>query len=158
MNRYVLLCLACIACTRIGAPVLTALSYGHIHFGQSLAVAEKTVGEKALVTPQSDPACHYVSFNAYPNVRFMVENGVVTRGEVHAGLVLGVAIGDSMESVKSKHPNIQIESHKYDPNGHYMILKSGDAKFAVVMEVGEGRITDIRGGVEPSVEYVEGCL
>ncbi|PTU32272.1 hypothetical protein [Stenotrophobium rhamnosiphilum] len=158
MNRYLLLCIACISCTEVAESGLTAQSYGRIQFGQPLATAEKILDEKIVMAANSDPACHYVSFAAYPNVRFMVENGVVTRGELQAGQSLGVGIADSLESAKAKHPDVYIQPHKYDPNGHYLILKSSDAKFAVVMEEAGGKITKIRGGIEPSVEYVEGCL
>ncbi len=88
----------------------------------------------------------------------MVENGIVTRGELQTGSALGIALGDSLESAKSKHQDVVITSHKYDPNGHYLIFNSPDAKFAVVMEESQGKITAIRGGVKPSVDYVEGCL
>lgn len=90
----------------------------------------------------------------------MVEEGVITRAEssVAVPTSLGLTVGASMEAVKKSVPSVVIEPHQYDPDGHYLIFKSPDGKTAVVMEEGGGKVTAVRGGLEPSVEYVEGCL
>ena len=63
-----------------------------------------------------------------------------------------------MEAVKKIVPSVVIEPHQYDPYGHYLIFKSPGGKTALVMEEGGRKVTAVRGGLEPSVEYVEGCL
>jgi hypothetical protein len=47
--------------------------------------------------------------------------------------------------------------HKYEPQSHYLVLPSTDGMSALVFEESGGLITKVRAGVEPSVEYVEGC-
>jgi hypothetical protein len=69
-----------------------------------------------------------------------------------------IRFGTSMEEVKRRYPTVEVEPHKYDDTGHYLIFKSKDGKHAILFEVGGGKVTDTRAGVEPSVEYVEGCL
>ena len=147
------------------AAVLSPTSYGKIEFGRSLAEIERAVGEAARASAGQDDACRSVTFGAYPGMRLIVEKGIVTRADVTSGdapadiaNVLHVRLGDAFADVRARQPSLKIQPHKYDPNGHYLIQKSADGKNAVVLEESGGRISAIRAGVEPSVEYVEGCL
>lgn len=139
--------------------VLSPLSYGKVRFGSKLSDVEVTLGQRA--TPERrEKSCDFVSFKMYKGVRFMVEEGVVTRADAEAGVPnsAGVAVGMPFARVKTMHPKIRIEPHKYDESGHYLILPSSDNRAALVFEESEGKITDARAGVQPSVQYVEGCL
>lgn len=142
-------------------PVLSATGYGAIKFGAQLSDVEKMVSEQVeKPSDEDEAACRYVQFKAYPETDFMVEDGVITRAEVSekAENNLNISVGWRLEKVKEKYPSVLLEPHHYDPNGHYLIFKSVDGKTAIVMEESDGKITHIRGGLEPSVEYVEGCL
>jgi hypothetical protein len=144
-----------------GDPVLSATSYGQIKFGDSLGKVERLLNEKTpKITDPDEKLCRQIKFRAYPAVTLMVENGVVTRAESSAAIPtsLGLTVGASLEAVMKKVATIVIEPHQYDPNGHYLILKTPDGKAALVLEEGGGKVTNVRGGLEPSVEYVEGCL
>jgi len=144
-----------------GEPVLSETSYGKVKFGDSLEHFEILLNDKAPeITDPDERFCRQISFRSYPKVVFMVEEGVVTRAESSAPIAtsLGITVGTSFEAVKKKVPSVVIEPHKYDPDGHYLILKAPDGKSALVMEEAEGKVSTIRGGLEPSVEYVEGCL
>jgi hypothetical protein len=144
-----------------GAPVLSATGYGAIKFGTKLSDVEKKMSEHvAPPTDEDDAACRYVQLKSYPEAKFMVEDGVITRADVSekAKNTLHISVGTTLARVRAGHPRAQLERHQYDPNGHYVIFKSADSKTAIVMEESEGKIVDIRGGLEPSVEYVEGCL
>ena len=91
----------------------------------------------------------------------MVEESTVTRADVTDSSIpnaLGIKIGATLDEVKRRYPKVIVEPHQYDPTGHYLIFKSKDGKRAIVFEEGDGKITHIRAGMEPSVEYVEGCL
>jgi hypothetical protein len=72
--------------------------------------------------------------------------------------VVGVTVGSSLKAAENGSPAPLIEPNRYDPAGHYVIFKSPDGKRALILEEVGGKITDVRGGLEPSVEYVEGCL
>lgn len=140
-------------------PVLSWDSYGEVVFGSRLSNVEMKLKEKSK--PQKrDPGCDFVRFHQYPKAEFMVEDGVVTRADVEAGVpnILEVPVGMPLSKVKIKYPKVHIEQHHYDEEGHYLIFKSRDGKKVIVMEEGGGKVTNIRGGIEPSVEYVEGCL
>lgn len=140
-------------------PVLSPFGYGPIRFGQTLDVVEANLNETAL-PKKRESGCAFVKFAKYPQIRFMVEEGIVTRGDANAGLgnSARVSVGMSLASVKAMHPKIRIELHKYDDNGHYLILDSPDGSSAIVFEESAGKVTAVRAGKKPSVEYVEGCL
>jgi hypothetical protein len=141
-----------------GPNVLSLGGYGKIRFGTTLAVAEAELMEHA--TPKTrEPGCDFVRFKKYPGIRFMVEDGVVTRADAGKRIAnsAGVKEGMPLARVLAMHPRMEIEPHKYDDTGHYLILRSPDKSSAFVFEEGGGKITGIRAGIQPSVEYVEGC-
>jgi hypothetical protein len=140
--------------------VLTDKSYGLVNFGGKLEAIVKKVGEKAK-GETDDRECDFVTFKKYPGIKFMVEDGIVTRADAISPQIqnkLQIRIGTSMEEVKRRYPTVEVKPHKYEETGHYLIFKSQDGKRAILFEEGNGKVTDTRAGVEPSVEYVEGCL
>ena len=143
-----------------GAPVLSDRAYGAIIFGQPLEAAETQLSEKAQTTKDPEEEhCRYVSFMIYPHISFMVENGVITRAESSSAIPTskGITVGASLKAAKRKRPTV-VEPHKYEDNGHYIIFRSSGAKRALLLEEVNGTVTAVRGGLVPSVEYVEGCL
>jgi hypothetical protein len=166
MNRTIktwitaLLLFAALPATSSDRLVLSPEGYGAVKFGDKLAAAEKKLGQRA--EPRNrESSCNFVTFKAYPGVRFMVEDGVVTRGDAKESKIqnsIGIPMGTSLAEVQRRFPTASIERHAYDPEGHYVIFKSHEGKRAVVFGEGGGKITDVRAGLEPSVEYIEGCL
>lgn len=152
-------CLAIAACSVDDAPpTLTSQSYGEVKFGAPLADAE--VRLQQLAEPQvRDEGCSYVTFARYSDIRFMVENEIVTRADAGATIVnaAGPGIGDDSSELQRTNPQLRIMPHKYEPESRYLILASADGASALVFEESGGVITMVRAGVEPSVEYVEGC-
>lgn len=148
------------AATAAAPPVLSADSYGPVKFGATLAALEQTLGSKAEAPGTSDPACHSVRFPSLPGIRFMVEEGVVTRADAEPGIAntLGLAVGDTLAQATGRHAALVVGPHKYEPAGHYLTMKSPDGRAAIVMEEDGKTITKIRAGLLPSVSYVEGCL
>lgn len=140
---------------------LTDESYGLVKFGAKLSAVEKKVGEKMTFSPTSEQSCRQGKLKKYPDMYFMVENGIVTRadvdGEKNVPNAYGVKLGDPMEEFKTKHPEIKIKPHTYIDGGFYLFLHSKDGRRAIVIEETEGKASAIRGGMLPSVGYVEGC-
>ena len=131
---------------------------GQVVFGASLKSVEDVLGED-VSNQVRDSECSMVSFKAYPGTLFMVEGGIVTRADVAADVpnVLGIKVGDSRESVLGKYPKAHVEPHKYLEGGYYLTFPSKDGKRAMVLEVGEDKVLEIRAGLQPSVGYVERC-
>jgi hypothetical protein len=157
-----IICFLLATATSIAAdsPVLTERSYGAVTFGGSLKSVEKRVGEKAK-RETGDKGCDFATFKKFPGVKFMVEDGIVTRADAVSPEIknkLQIKRGTSIDEVKKRYPTVEVKPHKYDPTGHYLIFKSKDGKRAILFEEGDGKVTNTRAGMEPSVEYVEGCL
>ncbi|OQW95099.1 MAG: hypothetical protein BWK79_03580 [Beggiatoa sp. IS2] len=131
---------------------LSADTYGKVIFGSRLVDVAKKLKEQVNV---NNKECDYVTFRSYPNAQFMVEKGIITRVNVDPGIqniLLALPVDTKRKSIA-----VAIEPHKYAAAGSYLIFKNADGKKAVVMEADEGKIKNIRAGLEPSVEYVEGC-
>jgi hypothetical protein len=140
--------------------VLTDKSYGIVTYGSKLKAIEKQLGEAAK-GETGDKECDFVKFDKLPGINFMVENGIITRADVESPQIqnkLQIRIGTSIAEVKHRYPKVEVKPHKYDETGHYLIFKSRDGKRAILFEESDGKVTKARAGVEPSVEYVEGCL
>jgi len=140
--------------------LLSAEGIGAIRFGMTLAQAQQAVGAKASLPQPFDPACSMVRFAGLPKLRFMVENGIVTRADAEAGVenALGIAVGDSLATVRARHPEAQVTPHKYDENGHYLTFPGAEGRAAIILEASGDKVTTIRAGLEPSVAYVETCM
>jgi len=141
-------------------PVLSDSSYGVIRFGANLSAVESRLKEKAK-SDTGEFDCNFVTFRKYPGIMFMVEKGLITRADVASKIIPNIQrikIGTPLAEVKERYPKAIIMPHKYDEKGHYVIFKSPDGKRAMVFEETEGKIGSVRAGLEPSAEYVEGCL
>jgi hypothetical protein len=73
-------------------------------------------------------------------------------------LLGGVRVGDSEESARNVYGQRAFaRPHKYLQGALYLIVYTADRDAAVVLEIVNGRVVSIRGGLIPAVEYVEGC-
>lgn len=139
--------------------VLSASGAGAIRFGMTLAQAEQAAGGKAMLPTPFDSACSMVRFPALPKLRFMVENGVVTRADAEPGVTnaLDIAVGDALDSLRARHPEGVPSPHKYDAQGHYLSFPGADGRSAILVEESGGKVTKVRAGLQPAVAYVETC-
>lgn len=143
------------------APTLSWTGYGPVRFGMTVKEAEAVAGPRADADADRmlSTECDYLQFASLPGIRLMVEAGVITRGDAGPGIgnALGIAVGDTLASVRAAHPKAQVSPHKYDPAGHSVWFAAPDGKAGIVMEAQNGLITRIRAGRVPAVGYVESC-
>lgn len=161
--RLFLVCLIALSIQPVAALaadlILSPQGYDLIRFGQKLKRTETALGEHSKAD-DPDESCTYVEFKKYPKVRFMVEDGVITRADVDESTpnTSGIKIGMSIATARRIQPHLKIEPHQYDPEGHYLTLSIKRGRFALVFETDKSKVTYVRGGIQPSVSYVEGCL
>ncbi len=163
MNKLIsiLATLATCAAAHGAEPVLSAAAYGQVSFGDRIEAVEERLGEQAPpITDTDEEQCRQIEFKAYPGVHFMVERGRVTRAASSRAIrtSIGLTVGASMSNVRRALPAAAVQAHPYVEGGHYLILKSPDGKTALLMEEAQDTVTAVRGGLLPSVQYVEGCL
>jgi len=165
----VALCVAGLAAcgSQSGPPAVTGDGFGKMRFGMKIAEAEAALGHKLVpfVEGASDEeACRYYKADgALPNMAFMTADGVVVRLDVQPGsdqaTDTGAKIGDGEPQVLELYKGrVEVQPHKYTgPEGHYLVVKGGDGKVQLVFETDGAKVVSYRAGVEPQVQYVEGC-
>jgi len=141
---------------------ITTAGWGPVHVGMS-----STDSRLAQLRFEPVPAasgvehCHYIQSVDVPELRVMIEAGKVVRVETHQGRYStpsGVRVGDSEESARNVYGQRAVaRPHKYLQGALYLIVYTADRDAAVVLEIVNGRVVSIRGGLIPAVEYVEGC-
>jgi hypothetical protein len=146
-------------CAVAGTGVLSPQGYGLVRFGMKVEETERALKQRTTA-PYSTAGCDYVEFKKYPGLQFMVEDGIVTRADARRNIhnSAKVRVGMTLATVKTMHPSVKVEPHHYDDQGHYLILSTNDGGAAILFEESKGEVTDIRAGLKPAVEYVEGCL
>lgn len=137
--------------------VMSPDGYGKIQFGQRLDQVERKLGQRATPRPL-DPSCPIVRFKRYPQVSFMVENGVIVRADAKKVVRNSAGITARMSAKEALHhvPGLRSELHKYDEQGQVLVLPKGENK-ALIVEASKGKLTTMRAGIKPAVDYVEGC-
>ncbi|BAQ65233.1 hypothetical protein [Geminocystis sp. NIES-3709] len=141
---------------------------GKIRVGMTVAEANKTANTKLVQTKSGgEPYCLYFQpQNAPKNVSFMVIEGRIARIDVNnsqISTISGVRIGDRGSKIKSLYPQqIQVTPHHYVAKGGYYYTfipkDKADQNYRVVFEVINDRVTTMRSGKLPEVEFIEHCL
>lgn len=116
--------------------------------------------------PGESGACQYLHVRSGPlanRVAFMVVNDTIVRIDVDSlpiATTAGDRVGDAEADVVARHPGrVRVEPHKYTgPEGHYLIVTGvQDTAHRLVFETDGRRVTSIRAGRRPQVDWVEGC-
>ena len=110
-------------------------------------------------------SCTYVRpSGAPPGVSVMLASGQVARIDVDSSGVrtdAGISVGDSAARIGQAYAGrVTTRPHKYVSGGEYLIVKAAspaDSTLRIVFESEGGRITRLRSGRAPEVEWVERC-
>ncbi|MEJ1368386.1 MAG: hypothetical protein RPU35_09280 [Candidatus Sedimenticola sp. (ex Thyasira tokunagai)] len=132
----------------------------------SVKEASKAFGQElkpAHILDEDGLHCHHVYPDGnYKKIGFMVEEGLVTRIDVHSNQYTtdsGITVGQSESKVYEKYKNkVSERIHPYLGNeGKYLVVNT-EKGFQLIFETYHGEITTFRSGKLPSVAYIEGCL
>jgi hypothetical protein len=71
----------------------------------------------------------------------------------------GIKVGADEQEVTSKYgPELKTTPHPYlGDGGHYLEILSADGRHGLAYETAEGKVTSIRAGLLPALQYKEGC-
>lgn len=108
--------------------------------------------------------CSYVTWEGGPQgLRVMVDDGKIGRMDVIDSTVMtaaGARVGDTEEIIQRLYAGrVTVSPHKYT-DGHYLTVRASNASDTMnflIFETDNGKVTRFRGGIMPSVKYVEGC-
>ena len=144
-----------------------------MRLGMRVAEAEQALQTRFTpMEPEESEACWTArrADGKGPNVNYMVEDGRITRIGIPSAIdpgspdsevktAEGISIGSPERDVLAAYgPATKVTPHKYDENGHYLMVESPDAKSALIFETSASIVTTFRAGFHPSVDYVEDCL
>lgn len=144
--------------------VLDAASFGKVKTGITLEAMNQLLGEQLVPAYQMSATCDHVDPASFPDgVIVMIENDTVARFDVENPAIRtreGAGVGDLEADVVRRYgSSIRVSPHKYTgPEGHYLtVTPASDSLHLIIFETDGQRVTTMRAGLRPAVEYVEGC-
>lgn len=157
---------------------------GPIRIGMTIAEAA-AAGQIALVgyggkVPVSSDCAYIKAEEGWPELAFMIGGNRIVRVDVRnprtggdapsqaergkSSLIAtsaGIKLGDAERKVKLAYPEIAVTNHKYIAGGHYLSVTAEPggplSENRLIFETDHRRVTAIRSGRLPEVEWVEGC-
>lgn len=139
---------------------------GRLQYGMNQSEAAKAFGLPGDAAPTVGGCRNWSPAGTPGGLHFLIENGRVVRVDVDSGTVTtteGAGIGTSEENVQRLYAgHIETRPHKYqsDQGWHYLVYRaaeSADSAYRIVFETDGRQVRSFRAGLEPAVEYVEGC-
>jgi hypothetical protein len=149
-----------------GAWILRADGVGRVRVGMTLAEAAAAIPGGLADTAGLEHDCDIAKPRTGPRgLWLMVMRDTVVRVEAAdsgtaIATALGARAGDSEARIRQLYPAARVQPHKYDEAGHYFVVIPGapaDTIHRIVFETDGKVVRQIRGGLYPPVEYVEGC-
>ena len=150
-----------------GAYRLELRGFGPVRVGMTVPEAGAALGTKLVpvIDPPDEECATYGPESGFDGVGFLVARGVVARTDVTAGSTQtteGVALGQSEDEAQRRYGGrLAVGDHDYLVGGRYLTLiptAPGDEGFRLVIETDGRKVTAMRAGRLPEVEYSEGCL
>jgi hypothetical protein len=173
MRRWRRLLLACAGLAALGGAALafaaphldqfrlTFNGLGPLHVGMTRGQVQAAGYRVPLARGQDANACVQALVAGNRHIRLMFEAGRVTRVEVLGGPTStwsGIRVGATEEQVRKTYgARLTVRPHKYDPQGHTMLVFSRDKQRALVLDTDGHVVKEFRAGLAASAQYVEGC-
>lgn len=140
---------------------------GPLRIGMTVDEARAALGgdlTSGLAGSPDPTACDYPRSAALPaGLKVMMEGGRLVRVDIDSASLAtaeGARVGDPEARIRQLYAGRVTEGpHKYVESGKYLTVRPADADTAraLVFETDGGRVTRMRAGQRPQVEYVEGC-
>lgn len=147
------------------AQMASFLGYGDMRLGSSADEARRAWGGDLNGSPSEPQGCHYLTPKWVANsseMGFMIEGDRFVRYDVGTAKEAapgGGKVGMTAQQLQALYGALDSVPHKYVEGGRYLSLAaSGAAPTRLVFETDPaGTVSSWRVGIEPQVDYVEGC-
>jgi hypothetical protein len=137
---------------------MTRHGFGRLKVGLNRTKIERRTGRSLRLAYRVGP-CAIWTIRGVRGLSVMTVRGRLARVDASRGTwrtSLGVSLGDTESTVRSRYPRLRTSPHAYDPDGQYLIVR-GPRRRVVFETNGEDTVTAFRGGRVPEVMYIEGC-
>jgi hypothetical protein len=147
-----------------GGRSITSTGWGPVQIGMTPREASAAMGGWLSTSGgySDTESCYYMDSPTAPGLRFMVTGGIVSRVDTKDGRYAtesGVRVAETEAEARREYAGQMVEDpHKYVDDGYYFYIYDPDRRHAVVIEIADGRVVEIRGGRLPEVLWVEHCL
>jgi hypothetical protein len=139
--------------------------YGDMRFGMTADEAKQAWGGELKGVPGEGEVCYYLTPVSSPvpsYFAFMVENGKFVRYDVGNDKEVapgGGKRGMTAEEIRALYPGIVESAHKYVEGGKYLKVAANDGSAGKLVFATDaaGKVTEWHAGIEPQVDYIEGC-
>ncbi|MGH8080598.1 MAG: lectin [Lysobacter sp.] len=138
--------------------------YGDMRFGMSADDAKKAWAGELKGKPSADGGCYYLQPIWSSNTRdfaFMIEAGKFVRLDVGNDKEVapgGGKRGMSADEIRKLYAGrIEEQNHKYVEGAKYLRIADNGGGVLVFETDASGKVIVWRTGVQPQVDYVEGC-
>ena len=141
--------------------------FGPVRVGMTVQEAGAALGTRLVpvIDPPDEECATYGPESGFDGVAFLAARGVIARTDVTAGSTQtteGVALGQSEAEAQRRYGGrLAVGDHDYLVGGNYLTLiptAPPDEGFRLVIETDGRKVTALRAGRLPEVEYSEGCL
>jgi hypothetical protein len=148
-----------------GVWILNEHGVGPVRVGMRVAQADTATPGGLDRTTDLAPECDVLHPKRGPRgLSFLFEDArlarVAARDGARVATRLGIRLGDGEARVRQLYPAARVRPHKYVAGGHELVVIPGapaDTLYRIVFETDGKVVTEMRGGLWPPVEYVEGC-
>lgn len=145
-----------------GAWRITPDGFGPLKAGMTVAEAATAVGSAFVAAANATPDCGYADWTSAPaGVRVMLVRDTVVRIEVtDPGVATagGARVGDNEGRINSMYAGqTLIAPHKYTSGKYIIVTPPADTMHRMVFETDGQKVTELRSGRMPEVEWTERC-
>lgn len=153
---------------QFGPPTLSARStvstvgLDTVHFGMTVAEAQKAAGTVLVPGGPTGPCYHVVPRHAPEGIVFLVHEGTIERVDINSGRITtrsGVGVGSPESMVTDLFGDAIERQVRIDGTVDLVFVPKdpGDQKYRVVFNVAEGAVRALKSGRLPQVMLDTGC-
>ena len=153
---------------QFGPPTLSARStvstvgLDTVHFGMTVADAQKAAGTVLVPAGPTGPCYHVVPHDAPEGIVFLVHEGTIERVDINSGSITtrsGVGVGSPESMVTDLFDDAIERQVRIDGTVDLVFVPHdpGDRDFRVVFNVSEGEVRAFKSGRLPQVMLDTGC-
>jgi hypothetical protein len=135
---------------------------GPVRTGMSAETVLRLADWPGMERRKPAEACWYLHYDGQgSDFDLMIIDDRVVRIELKGASKLhtmsGARIGSSEAELERMYGRLEVQPHKYDPDGHTITYRSTDGEYGLRFETSNGRVKAIQSGPWEHLNYVEGC-